>query len=438
MTETGMSLGTPHYMSPEQAMGEREITARSDVYALGAVLYEMLTGEPPFTGATAQAVVARVVTESPRPLATAAPHHPAPRRGRGAHRAREAPGRPVRHGRPSSPRRSRTRPTRPPCRCRRRRPRRATASGRRPPARRRWCWRSARRSPWPSAAALWGWLRPAPAPPLTQFSLALRSNQALQPPLPTRRRADRPLAGRPRAGVQRARRRRHPPLAPAPRPARRHADRRAPRARSSPFFSPGRPADRVHQGRDRGAHRVARGRADGDADRQGQLHLRRLGRRRLRLLRGGLGRRPDARHRRGASSRSTRSRPSGRRSRPSGCTCCPAPAGSSSGCATPGQGPADFEIMAMPLPHGQAALARPGRLRPLRPDRASPGGHRRRQAHRHPVRPQEARADRRAGRADRRDRRADRRLQHRPGARRATARWPTPPAARSAPAARSG
>src|SRR6187200_2322598 len=68
ITETGMSLGTPHYMSPEQAMGEREITARSDVYALGAVLYEMLTGDPPFTGSTAQAVVARVVTESPRPL----------------------------------------------------------------------------------------------------------------------------------------------------------------------------------------------------------------------------------------------------------------------------------------------------------------------------------------------------------------------------------
>jgi tRNA A-37 threonylcarbamoyl transferase component Bud32 len=68
MTETGMSLGTPHYMSPEQAMGERDITARSDVYALGAVLYEMLSGDPPFTGSTAQAVVARVVTESPRPL----------------------------------------------------------------------------------------------------------------------------------------------------------------------------------------------------------------------------------------------------------------------------------------------------------------------------------------------------------------------------------
>ena len=68
MTETGMSLGTPHYMSPEQAMGEREITARSDVYALGAMTYEMLVGEPPFTGPTAQSIVAKVLTEVPRPL----------------------------------------------------------------------------------------------------------------------------------------------------------------------------------------------------------------------------------------------------------------------------------------------------------------------------------------------------------------------------------
>ena len=68
MTETGMSLGTPHYMSPEQAMGEREIGPPSDVYALGAVTYEMLVGEPPFTGPTAQSIVARVVTEEPRPL----------------------------------------------------------------------------------------------------------------------------------------------------------------------------------------------------------------------------------------------------------------------------------------------------------------------------------------------------------------------------------
>ena len=65
MTETGMSLGTPQYMSPEQAMGERELDARTDVYALGCVLYEMLTGEPPFNGPTAQAIVAKVMTERP-------------------------------------------------------------------------------------------------------------------------------------------------------------------------------------------------------------------------------------------------------------------------------------------------------------------------------------------------------------------------------------
>jgi eukaryotic-like serine/threonine-protein kinase len=68
LTETGMSLGTPHYMSPEQAMGEREITARTDIYALGCVTYEMLVGEPPFSGPTAQAIIARVMTEEPRAL----------------------------------------------------------------------------------------------------------------------------------------------------------------------------------------------------------------------------------------------------------------------------------------------------------------------------------------------------------------------------------
>ena len=67
MTETGMSLGTPTYMSPEQAMGERTLDARTDVYALGCVLYEMLTGEPPFSGPTAQSIVAKVMTEKPAP-----------------------------------------------------------------------------------------------------------------------------------------------------------------------------------------------------------------------------------------------------------------------------------------------------------------------------------------------------------------------------------
>jgi serine/threonine-protein kinase len=68
LTETGLSIGTPHYMSPEQAMGDRELDARSDVYSLGAVLYEMLTGEPPHQGSTAQAIVARVITEEPRSI----------------------------------------------------------------------------------------------------------------------------------------------------------------------------------------------------------------------------------------------------------------------------------------------------------------------------------------------------------------------------------
>jgi len=70
MTETGMSLGTPHYMSPEQALGERTLDARTDVYALGCVLYEMLTGEPPFTGPTAQAIIAKVMSSDPEPVTT--------------------------------------------------------------------------------------------------------------------------------------------------------------------------------------------------------------------------------------------------------------------------------------------------------------------------------------------------------------------------------
>jgi serine/threonine-protein kinase len=68
LTQTGLSLGTPQFRAPEQAMGERTIDARADIYSLGCVLYEMLTGDPPFTAATAQAVVARVITDTPRPV----------------------------------------------------------------------------------------------------------------------------------------------------------------------------------------------------------------------------------------------------------------------------------------------------------------------------------------------------------------------------------
>ena len=65
VTQTGLSLGTPQYMSPEQAAGDRAVDGRSDIYSLGAVLYEALAGEPPHIGGTVQAIVAKVLTEVP-------------------------------------------------------------------------------------------------------------------------------------------------------------------------------------------------------------------------------------------------------------------------------------------------------------------------------------------------------------------------------------
>jgi len=70
LTETGLALGTPHYMSPEQASGGRVLDARSDLYALGCVLYEMLAGEPPFNGPSAQAIMARHALDPVPPLRT--------------------------------------------------------------------------------------------------------------------------------------------------------------------------------------------------------------------------------------------------------------------------------------------------------------------------------------------------------------------------------
>ena len=68
MTETGLSLGTPHYMSPEQATADKHITNRSDIYSLGSIVYEMLTGEPPHTGASVQSILMKIVAEEIRPV----------------------------------------------------------------------------------------------------------------------------------------------------------------------------------------------------------------------------------------------------------------------------------------------------------------------------------------------------------------------------------
>jgi Tol biopolymer transport system component/tRNA A-37 threonylcarbamoyl transferase component Bud32 len=70
MTETGLSLGTPHYMSPEQATADKDISNRSDIYSLASVLYEMLTGNPPHTGASAQQIIMKIIAEEVAPVTT--------------------------------------------------------------------------------------------------------------------------------------------------------------------------------------------------------------------------------------------------------------------------------------------------------------------------------------------------------------------------------
>jgi len=76
VTAVGLAVGTPEYMSPEQASGQADLGAASDVYSLACVVYEMLAGEPPFRGSSPRAVMARQVTESPRPLRAFRPEVP--------------------------------------------------------------------------------------------------------------------------------------------------------------------------------------------------------------------------------------------------------------------------------------------------------------------------------------------------------------------------
>ena len=176
LTETGLSIGTPHYMSPEQAMGDRELDARSDVYSLGAMLYEMLAGDPPYTGSTAQAIVAKVITEKAPPVTThrdTVPPHVAASvtkalsklpadRFTSAAAFSEALTNPA-FTLPSMA---------------------ATAVAGAPEAvgMARWV-----RFAWPTVAAvlaglaLWGWLRPQPPMPVARYRFALPEEQALRP-----------------------------------------------------------------------------------------------------------------------------------------------------------------------------------------------------------------------------------------------------------------
>ena len=114
VTGEGIAVGTPEYMSPEQASGERDLAARSDVYSLACVVYEMLAGEPPLSGRNARATMARQVTEMPRPLRALRPDV-AGGRGAGARaRAREGSGATASPASPSSsPRSAPTRPAAP-------------------------------------------------------------------------------------------------------------------------------------------------------------------------------------------------------------------------------------------------------------------------------------------------------------------------------------
>ena len=171
MTQTGLSLGTPNYMSPEQAMGERAITARSDIYSLGAVTYEMLSGEPPFTGPTVQAIVARVMTEEPRPLTTqrrSVPPHVAAAvshalekvpadRFASAHEFADALNNPSFTPATASAARE------------------SAASGRAT----RMLYGAAALAALFLAIALWGWMRPAPSKPVVRYTLVFDSTDTM-------------------------------------------------------------------------------------------------------------------------------------------------------------------------------------------------------------------------------------------------------------------
>ena len=371
----------------------------------------------------------------------AAPHHSrATSRRRRSPRSRSC--RPTGSPRrPSSPRRCATSRTRRPCPCR-------------PPGPARRARRAHACAPgWPGVlvpvlalalglaaggGALWARLRPAPAPLLSQFSLALKPSQALQPPSPSGGARIALSRRRPRAGVHRARRVGHPPLAPAHRPARRDADRRAPRAPRNPFFSPdGSRVGFIKNGTEvriaslAGAPTVTltdkANTTSGDWGDDGYIYFEvDSGVARMRATGGEIEPVYKIQHQGQGDRDRVGARPARRHRRP-------VPA------APRGPGPGRLRD------HGDAAAARPRARRwSAACSRPTPTGHLLvvtvgRQADRHPVRPEEARdSPARRSRCSRaigvRNDGFNIDLVARPG----TARWPIPPAARRPPGAPRG
>ncbi|HEU4763449.1 MAG TPA: protein kinase, partial [Gemmatimonadales bacterium] len=173
MTETGMSLGTPHYMSPEQATADKEITGRSDIYSLASMLYEMLTGNPPHTGASAQQIIMKIIAEPAQPV-TAYRKSVPPNVAAAVARALEK----LPADRFQSAKAFAEALSDPGFRAT------ATSAGAARGA-------SGPRSRWAVAAlgaglvvlaalALWGWLRPAPARPIRRYALGMAPGQEIR------------------------------------------------------------------------------------------------------------------------------------------------------------------------------------------------------------------------------------------------------------------
>jgi serine/threonine-protein kinase len=162
LTETGLSLGTPHYMSPEQATGDQRVGAATDIYALGCVLYEMLVGEPPYTGSTPQAILGKIIASDPESVTAQRPSVPAAvdaaiakaLEGLAADRFATA-------GRFAEALRDPNFQTVP----------RTAATAKRASSPGRWVWPAA--TILAAAVALWGWLRPEAPRPVARTQIAL-------------------------------------------------------------------------------------------------------------------------------------------------------------------------------------------------------------------------------------------------------------------------